>query len=165
MGHLPVWDRTRYSREAGSGVYRQLHDFQRFSARDIQVKEMGGRLGPTKGKDFDCGNAIGPVLVTPDEIPDPYNLIMKARLNGEEVSRGHTRGMTWTFEQMIAYVSRSETLYPGEFFGSGTGTVPESGEESRCCGVEMGRFLQPGDTIELEVERIGTLRSHIVAPS
>ena len=132
MGHLPVWDRTRYSREAGSGVYRQLHDFQRFSARDIQVKEMGGRLGPTKGKDFDCGNAIGPVLVTPDEIPDPYNLIMKARLNGEEVSRGHTRGMTWTFEQMIAYVSRSETLYPGEFFGSGTGTVPESGEESRC---------------------------------
>jgi len=139
--------------------------FNDFSARDIQGKEMGGRLGPAKGKDFDCGNAIGPVLVTPDEIPDPYNLIMKARLNGAEVSRGHTRGMHWTFEQMIAYVSRSETVYPGEFFGSGTATVPESGRKSRCCGVEMGRFLQPGDTIELEVERIGTLRSHIVAPS
>ena len=47
--------------------------------RDIQGKEMGGRLGPAKGKDFDSGNAIGPVLVTPDEIPDPYNLIMKAQ--------------------------------------------------------------------------------------
>ena len=105
------------------------------------------------------------MLVTPDEISDPYNLIMKARLNGAEVSHGHTRGMHWTFEQMIAYVSRSETVYPGEFFGSGTATVPESGRKSRCCGVEMGRFLQPGVTIELEVERIGTLRSHIVAPS
>ncbi len=137
--------------------------FNDFSARDIQKREMGGRLGPAKGKDFDGGNAIGPVLVTPDEIPDPYNLAMHARINGEEVSYGHTKGMRWTFEDLIAYVSQSETLYPGEFFGSGTGTVPESGRDRCCCGLEMGRFLKAGDTVELEVERIGKLTNHVVS--
>jgi 2-keto-4-pentenoate hydratase/2-oxohepta-3-ene-1,7-dioic acid hydratase in catechol pathway len=139
--------------------------FNDFSARDIQKKEMGGRLGPAKGKDFDGGNAIGPVLVTPDEIRDPYNLAMRARINGEEVSYGHTKGMRWKFEDLIAYVSQDETLYPGEFFGSGTGTVPESGENRRCCGLEMGRFLKAGDTIELEVERIGKLVNHVIGAS
>jgi 2-keto-4-pentenoate hydratase/2-oxohepta-3-ene-1,7-dioic acid hydratase in catechol pathway len=136
--------------------------FNDFSARDIQKREMGGRLGPAKGKDFDGGNAIGPVLVTPDEIPDPYNLVMKARINGEEVSYGHTKGMRWKFEDLIAYVSQDETLYPGEFFGSGTGTVPESGENRCCCGLEMGRFLRAGDTVELEIEGIGTLTNYVV---
>jgi 2-keto-4-pentenoate hydratase/2-oxohepta-3-ene-1,7-dioic acid hydratase in catechol pathway len=136
--------------------------FNDFSARDIQGREMGGRLGPAKGKDFDTGNAIGPVLVTPDEVPEPYSLAMSARINGQEVSRGHSSGMRFTFEEMIAYVSRDETLHPGEFMGSGTATIAESGPHLRGCGVEMGRFLQPGDTIELEVERIGLLRNHIV---
>ncbi len=137
--------------------------FNDFSARDIQGHEMGSRLGPAKGKDFDGGNAIGPALVTPDEIPDPYNLEMRARINGQEVSYGHTRGMRWKFEDMIAYVSRHETLYPGEFFGSGTGTVPESGANRCCCGLEMGRFLKPGDTVELEIEKIGKLTNQVVS--
>jgi 2-keto-4-pentenoate hydratase/2-oxohepta-3-ene-1,7-dioic acid hydratase in catechol pathway len=139
--------------------------FNDFSARDIQGREMGGRLGPAKGKDFDNGNAIGPVLVTPNEIPDPYDLAMKARVNGEEVSRGHTKGMYWTFEDMIAYVSQSETLYPGEFLGSGTGTIPESGKNKRCCGLEMGRFLKAGDKVELEVDQIGTLTNFVIGQS
>jgi 2-keto-4-pentenoate hydratase/2-oxohepta-3-ene-1,7-dioic acid hydratase in catechol pathway len=139
--------------------------FNDFSARDIQKREMGGRLGPAKGKDFDGGNAIGPVLVTPDEIRDPYNLAMRARINGEEVSYGHTKGMRWTFEDLIAYVSQDETLYPGEFFGSGTGTVPESGANRCCCGLEMGRFLKAGDTVELEVEGIGKLTNHVLVQS
>lgn len=137
--------------------------FNDFSARDVQAKEMAGRLGPAKGKDFDSGNAIGPALVTPDEVPDPYNLMMRARINSEAVSLGHTKGMRWSFEEMIAYVSRSETLYPGEFLGSGTGTVPESGKNRRCCGLEMGRYLKAGDKVELEVERIGTLTNFVVA--
>ncbi len=139
--------------------------FNDFSARDIQKTEMAGRLGPAKGKDFDAGNAIGPALVTPDEIPEPYNLEMRARVNGEEVSYGHTKGMRWTFEDLIAYASRDETLYPGEFFGSGTATVPESGANRCCCGLEMGRFLQAGDTVELEVERIGKLTNRVVGRS
>jgi 2-keto-4-pentenoate hydratase/2-oxohepta-3-ene-1,7-dioic acid hydratase in catechol pathway len=66
---------------------------------------------------------------------------------------------------MIAYVSQSETLYAGEFFGSGTATVPESGKSLRCCGLEMGHFLKVGDRVELEVERIGTLTNYIVTSS
>jgi 2-keto-4-pentenoate hydratase/2-oxohepta-3-ene-1,7-dioic acid hydratase in catechol pathway len=133
--------------------------FNDFSARDIQGREMGGRLGPAKGKDFDTGNCIGPVLVTPDEIPDPYALAMSARINGEEVSRGNSRDMYFTFEQVLEYVSKSETLHPGEFFGSGTC----SGKDGVGCGLEHGRFLKAGDVIELEVEKIGVLRNRVVA--
>ena len=94
--------------------------FNDFSARDIQLKEQGGRLGPAKGKDFDTGNALGPYLVTPDEIPDPYQLTMLARVNGEEWSRGISADMHYKFEDLIVYISQSETLYPGDFIGSGT---------------------------------------------
>nr|VFK14509.1 MAG: Fumarylacetoacetate (FAA) hydrolase family protein [Candidatus Kentron sp. LFY] len=131
--------------------------FNDFSARDIQMEEMAGRLGPTKGKDFDTGNTMGPCLVTPDEIPDPYDLTMVARVNGEEWSRGTTADTTWTFEDIIAYVSQSETIHPGEFFGSGTC----SGAQGRGCGLEMGKFLKVGDVVELEVEKIGILRNRI----
>lgn len=137
------------------GGYTILNDF---SARDIQMRETDGRLGPAKGKDFDTGNAMGPCLVTPDEIPDPYHLAMCARVNQAEWSRGTTADMHWTFEEMIAYISQSETLYPGEFIGAGTC----SGAQGRGCGLEMGKFLQPGDVVELEVERIGVLRNRVV---
>ncbi len=131
--------------------------FNDFSARDIQMKEMKARLGPAKGKDFDTGNAIGPWLVTPDDIPDPYNLTMTARVNGEEWSRGTTGDMHWTFEKIISYISQSETLYPGEFIGSGTC----SGRLGKGSGLELGRTLKAGDVIELEVEKIGVLRNRI----
>jgi 2-keto-4-pentenoate hydratase/2-oxohepta-3-ene-1,7-dioic acid hydratase in catechol pathway len=131
--------------------------FDDFSARDIQMREQGGRLGPAKGKDFDTGNAMGPCLVTPDEIPNPYNLTMIARVNGEEWSRGTSADMHWTFEEIIAYASQAETLHPGEFIGSGTC----SGAQGRGCGLEMGRFLKVGDVVELEVEGLGVLRNNV----
>jgi 2-keto-4-pentenoate hydratase/2-oxohepta-3-ene-1,7-dioic acid hydratase in catechol pathway len=128
--------------------------FDDFSARDIQMAEMRGRLGPAKGKDFDTGNAIGPWLVTRDELPDPYSLTMTARVNGAEWSRGSTGDMHWSFEEIIAYVSRSETLFPGDFIGSGT--------VGGGCGLELGAFLARGDVVELEVEGIGVLRNRVV---
>lgn len=131
--------------------------FNDFSARDEQLKEQAGRLGPAKGKDFDTSNAIGPYLVTPDEVCNPYNLAMTARINGEEWSRGTTADMYWSFEELIEYVSRDETIYPGDFFGSGTC----SGKLGKGCGLELGRFLQPGDVVELEVEKLGILRNQI----
>ena len=131
--------------------------FNDFSARDIQFKEMAGRLGPAKAKDFDTGNAIGPWMVTADELSDPYNLTMTARINGAEWSRGTTADMYWSFEQMISYISRSETLYPGEFIGSGTC----SGKQGKGCGLELGKFLKAGDVVELEVEGIGVLRNKV----
>ena len=136
------------------GGYTILNDF---SCRDIQLKEQGGRLGPAKGKDFDTGNAFGPYLVTPDEVPDPYRLTMVARINGEEWSRGTSADMHYQFEDLIAYISRSETLYRGDFIGSGTC----SGPGCRGCGLELGRFLKPGDLVELEVQDLGVLRNRI----
>jgi 2-keto-4-pentenoate hydratase/2-oxohepta-3-ene-1,7-dioic acid hydratase in catechol pathway len=132
--------------------------FNDFSARDIQLKEQGGRLGPAKGKDFDTGNAFGPFLVTPDEIQDPYSLTMVARVNGSEWSRGSSADMHWQFADLIAYISQSETLYPGDFIGSGTC----SGVNSRGCGLELGRSLKSGDVTELEVQGLGILRNRIV---
>lgn len=143
-------------KEAGShiGGYTIFNDF---SARDIQMKEQAGRLGPAKGKDFDTGNAMGPCLVTPDEIGDPYDLVMTASMNGEEWSRGTTSDMHWSFEDLIEYISRSETLYPGEFLGSGTC----SGALGKGCGLELGRFIHAGDVVELEVENIGKLTNTV----
>ncbi|NIB44105.1 fumarylacetoacetate hydrolase family protein [Pseudomaricurvus alkylphenolicus] len=130
--------------------------FNDMSARDEQGREMPGKLGPAKGKDFDTGNVMGPCLVTMDEIEDPYDLTMIARVNGEEWGRGNTRDMLWRFEDVIAHISRSETLYPGEVLGSGT--------VGNGCGLEQLRYLKPNDVVELEIEQIGTLATRIVKP-
>lgn len=130
--------------------------FNDFSARDFQMYEMKGRLGPAKSKDFDTGNVLGPWLVTPDEIDDPYNLRMSARVNGEEWASGTSGDMRFTFEEMIAAISQDETLYPGDVIGSGT--LPGG------CGLELDRWLKPGDVVELEIERIGVLRNRVVRP-
>ena len=128
--------------------------FNDVSARDAQMREMAGQLGPAKGKDFDTGNVLGPWIVTADEIGDPHALTMVARVNGEEWSRGTSAAMHHTFADVIAFVSQSETLHPGEVLGSGTvGTG---------CGLEQGRYLSPGDVVELEIDRIGVLRNRIV---
>jgi 2-keto-4-pentenoate hydratase/2-oxohepta-3-ene-1,7-dioic acid hydratase in catechol pathway len=65
--------------------------------------------------------------------------------------------MHYQFEDLIAYISRSETLYPGDFIGSGTCSSPGC----RGCGLELGRFLKPGDLVELEVQDLGVLRNRI----
>ena len=128
--------------------------FNDFSARDEQTLEMASNLGPGKGKDFDNSNPIGPCIVTADEIPDPYALDMIVRVNGEERGRGNSREMHWKYEDCIAFVSRNETVHPGELFCSGT-----VGNGS---GLEIGRYVEPGEVVELEVEQIGVLRNRIV---
>jgi len=130
--------------------------FNDFSARDEQYREMQGQLGPAKGKDFDTGNAFGPWITTADEIADPQNLEMIARVNGETWSRGNSRDMHHRFRDIVAYASLEETLVPGEILGSGT--------VGGGCGNELGRFMKDGDVIELEVGGIGVLRNRIVAP-
>ena len=123
-----------------------------FSARDIQRQEMKVRLGPAKGKDW-C-TALGPYLVTPDEIGDPYNLRMTARVNGELWSEGNSGSIYWKFEQMIEFLSKDDTIYPGDVIGSGTvGTG---------CGLELDRWVKRGDVMELEIGKIGVLRNRVV---
>ena len=128
--------------------------FNDLSARDEQTLEMASNLGPGKGKDFDNSNPIGPCIVTADEIPDPYALDMIVRVNGEERGRGNSREMHWKYEDCIAFVSRNETVHPGELFCSGT-----VGNGS---GLEIGHYVEPGEVVELEVEKIGVLRNRIV---
>ncbi len=127
--------------------------FNDFSARDAQSVEMQSMLGPCKGKDFDTGNAMGPFLVTADEIGDPYSLRMQARVNGQTWCDSNSSSIHHTFEALLERVSADETVHPGEFFGSGT--VGDG------CGLEHGRYLKHGDVVELEVEKIGVLRNRV----
>jgi 2-keto-4-pentenoate hydratase/2-oxohepta-3-ene-1,7-dioic acid hydratase in catechol pathway len=124
-----------------------------FSARDQQMKEGPLGMGPSKAKDFDAGNGVGPFLVTADEI-DPDNLRMIARVNGEVWTDSSSGGRQFSFPELVAHVSQSETIYPGELWGSGTVTNGS--------GLEQNRWLKPGDVIELEIEGIGILRNHVV---
>ena len=128
--------------------------FNDFSARDRQSQEMRGRLGPAKGKSFDGSNAMGPWIVTPDELGEVQALKVAVRVNGETRAEGHTGGMLFPFEAILADASQDETIHAGEVFGSGT--------VGNCCGLEIDRFLRSGDVIELEVEKIGVLRNKVV---
>jgi 2-keto-4-pentenoate hydratase/2-oxohepta-3-ene-1,7-dioic acid hydratase in catechol pathway len=128
--------------------------FNDFSARDVQIVERPLGMGPMKGKDFDTGNVLGPWIVTRDEIGNPQNLTMEARVNGERWGGGNSRDMHHSFAAILAFVTRSETVHPGELIASGT--VPTG------CGLELGRFLALGDVVELEIEKIGVLRNRIV---
>lgn len=140
------------AKEAESAIFGYCI-FNDVSARDKQLNEMRGMLGPSKGKDFDTGNVMGPWLVTADEI-DPSNLAMNVYLNGEHVSSGSSADMMHTFPEIIAYSSQDETRHAGEFFASGT--------VGGGCGLEIGRLLQHGDVLELEVIGLGRLRNRVV---
>jgi 2-keto-4-pentenoate hydratase/2-oxohepta-3-ene-1,7-dioic acid hydratase in catechol pathway len=133
----------------GYTVYNDL------SARAIQSLEMTVGLGPAKGKDFHRAHVLGPVVVTADELPDPYGLAMTGTVDGETWTVGSSSDMHWRFEQMISYASTGEPLRAGEVFGSGT-----VGDGS---GAEQDRWLEPGAVVELTVERIGTLRNRVVS--
>lgn len=134
--------------------------FNDWSARDVQRKEMAVGLGPAKGKDF--ASALGPVIVTREALADKatgrpgvFDLSMTAKVNGVEMSRGNFKDMHWSFGEIIARASDATMLYPGDVIGSGTvGTG---------CLLELTKFQGPwlneGDIVELEIERIGILRN------
>ena len=133
--------------------YTILNDI---SARDIQKKEMAIRLGPAKGKDF-C-SILGPVIVTADEFDykEP-NLKMQAIINQEIWSEGYTGDAHYSWAQMIEHASREEWLLSTDLLGSGTvGTG---------CGLELDKWIQPGDIVELEIERIGKLKNIVGTPN
>ncbi len=123
-----------------------------FSARDIQKKEMKVRLGPAKGKDF--ATSIGPYIATIDEFENIYNLKMTAKVNGETWSEGNSSSMYHKFEKIIAFASMDEMLFPGDVIASGT--------VGNGCGLELNKWIQPNDVIELEIEKIGILKNKIV---
>lgn len=126
-----------------------------WSARDLQRAEMAVGLGPAKGKDF--ATSLGPVVVTVDELSGS-SAEMVARVNGEERSRGNARDMHHSWEAIRAHAARNTRLLPGDVLGSGTvgtGCILEAGD---------GRWLRPGDVVELEIEGIGVLRNTVGPP-
>ena len=145
------------------------------SARRLQMEEMLLNLGPAKGKDF--ATTIGPWLVTLDELEKfeiapkenhvgkNWNLTMKCRVNGQQVSEGNVGDMDWTFAEIIERASYGVDLYPGDVIGSGTvGTG---------CFLELNgtgklndpnykeQWLQNGDTVEMDIDQLGTLSNSI----
>jgi fumarylacetoacetate (FAA) hydrolase len=134
-----------------------------WSARDLQRIEMAVGLGPSKGKDF--ATSLGPDLVSFDALRDRYqngrlDLEMTAAVNGRILSRGNASSMHWTWPDLIAHASRDTRLRPGDVLGSGTvgtGCILELTPEA------VGGWLQPGDVVELTIERLGTLRNPVIA--
>ena len=129
--------------------------FNDFSARDVQAKEMSAWLGPAKGKDF--ANALGPCIVTVDEVGPEPDLEMICRVNGEEWGRARSSDMHWKWADMIAHVSQDEDVWPTDIYGSGT--------PGGCCGLDLERKLEPNDVVELEIEKIGVLRNRVTPPA
>jgi fumarylacetoacetate (FAA) hydrolase len=140
--------------EGRIGGFTVLNDW---SARDLQRRELKVGLGPAKGKDF--ATSLGPIVVTADEF-EGDEAEMVARVNGEERSRGNLRDLYFTWDEIRRQAARNTHLRAGDVLGSGTvGTG---------CILELssapdwdGRWLQPGDVVELEVEGIGVLRNRI----
>ena len=149
------WQKHLYRRS--TRIHRRLYHLQRHqrTRHPIPAHDVVTR-GPLRARISITVISWGPCLVTPDEISDPYNLRMIARINGEVWADGNTSDMYYSFAEMISFVSQSETLHPGEFLGSGT--------VGNGCGWELDRWIQPGDIVELEIENIGVLRNRIGEP-
>jgi 2-keto-4-pentenoate hydratase/2-oxohepta-3-ene-1,7-dioic acid hydratase in catechol pathway len=135
------------------GGYAVGHDV---SARDWQLNKPGKQW--MAGKTFDTFAPVGPQLVTADEIPDPHQLGIRLRLNGQSMQDSSTSQLVFGVDELIAYLSQVFTLEPGDLVF--TGTPP---------GVGMARkppvWLKPGDTVEVEIDGLGMLRNSVVAES
>lgn len=131
-----------------------------FSARDVQREEMAVGLGPAKGKDF--ATALGPWLVTPDELPlrdGRLQLHATVSVGGVQLSRSDAAEQHFPWPALVAHAARDTRLRPGDVLGSGT--------LNRGCLLELGplpgdRWLEPGDTVELAAEGLGRLITPIV---
>lgn len=128
--------------------YTVLNDV---SARDVQFA-----VGQwTWGKSFDSFCPLGPYLVTPDEVGDPQQLRIRCWLNGELVQDSNTKEMIFKISDLLSTLSKTFTLLPGDIIGTGT---PD--------GVGVFRkppvFLKRGDTVEIEIEKVGRLRNPVV---
>jgi fumarylacetoacetate (FAA) hydrolase len=160
----PAVDLPEERGEEAIGGYAIFNDW---SARDLQREETVVRLGPAKGKDF--ASSFGPWLVTPDELADARSpgakgpmLTMTAEVNGIETSRGQWSDAQFSFGQMVDRASADARLRAGDLLGSGTvgtGCLLEVKDST------LGRYLQPGDEVVLRVDRLGALRTPIVARS
>ena len=122
------------------------------SERSFQTERSGQW---TKGKSCDNFGQTGPWLVTRDEVPEPQNLPMWLKVNGETMQNGSTRTMVYGVAHVVAYLSQFFTLHPGDIIS--TGTPPGVG-----MGMKPPRYLKAGDVVELGIDGLGTQRQTCV---
>lgn len=123
------------------------------SERDFQLGLTGQW---TKGKSCDSFGPLGPWLVTADEVPDPQNLALSLKVNGEVMQTGTTAKMVFTVAQIIAHLSTLMTLHPGDVIA--TGTPPGVG-----MGMDPKVYLSEGDVVEASIEGLGSQRQVVIA--
>ena len=128
--------------------------FNDISARDVQATEFIGGFCLTK--DMAKGNQLGPCLVTPDDIGDPYNLKVKVVVNGQAKVQGSTSEISHKAEDVFAWLGSSLPLKPGSVMGFGT--IPDSS------GLDHDDFIDPGAEIQITFEQLGTLRCRFDEP-
>ncbi len=130
--------------------------FNDITARDIQRREMrSGVFSFCKAIDTFC--PLGPWIVTPDEIPDPHDLAMELRVNGEKRQTSHTGRMSTTIPEILAHYSA---------LGYSAGDVVSTGTVSGVAGFSedpASLYLKPGDVMECEIERLGVLRNPVIS--
>lgn len=136
-----------------------------WSARDLQFREMDGRLGPHKGKDF--ATSLGPILVTPDELEplrrgNGYDVAMTSAVNGREYGRDHWTSAYWSFEDLISYASWNSVVDAGALIGSGTCQGGCILELSTRHSPEQFPWLTPGDHVSLTIDRLGEISAEVL---
>jgi 2-keto-4-pentenoate hydratase/2-oxohepta-3-ene-1,7-dioic acid hydratase in catechol pathway len=129
--------------------------FNDVSARDVQAQEFIGGFCLTK--DMTSGNQLGPYLVTPDEVGDPYALAVEVSVDGKLRYRGSTSEITERAEEVFAWLEFITAIKPGAVMGFGT--IPD------CTGLDHDDFLDPGAAIEIRFEKLGTLRCRFGEPT
>lgn len=146
----PLFDASPGEAVNAIGAFVVINDL---SARDIQRSEMLSLFGPQKAKHF--ASSMSEVAVTADEILPQINQLTGAvAINGETVAEVSSAEMAWSLGELLAHASRSERLLPGELFA--TGTLPGGS------GMEVGRWLQPGDHLVLTIDQIGQIEHRII---
>ncbi len=121
-----------------------------FTANDVSVRDLQFRTNQwLLGKTLDKFLPIGPWLVTADEVGDPRGLRMSLHVNGTEWSSYDTARMEWDFAELVAYLSRGQSILPGQ--------VVTSGSYPGGSALDLGRMLKPGDLVELRIDRLGSL--------
>lgn len=123
------------------------------SERAFQIERQGQW---TKGKSCDNYGQIGPWLVTPDEVPDPQNLAMWLKVNGETKQDGSSKTMVFGVAHLVSYLSQFMTLHPGDVIS--TGTPPGVG-----MGFDPQQYLRAGDVVELGIEGLGSQKQSVIA--
>lgn len=165
LGHVPGSSGSNLTPEEAHRHIFGYTVFNDWSARDLQRREMKVSLGPCKGKDF--AGTLGPWIVTADEFEDRHDaegflsLRMSVAVNDEPVGEDLLANMGWPFAELVAYASQDSLVVPGDVLGSGTcgsGCLAELWGRN---GAQTPPPLQPGDTVAMTVEGIGTIRNTV----